>query len=43
MNKKLDIHNHILPRDWPDLKQVMGEAETLENMRISKTEFSKNL
>ncbi|XP_023336153.1 2-amino-3-carboxymuconate-6-semialdehyde decarboxylase isoform X2 [Eurytemora carolleeae] len=24
MNKKLDIHNHILPRDWPDLKQKYG-------------------
>jgi hypothetical protein len=22
MDCRLDIHNHILPRDWPDLKQV---------------------
>ena len=20
--KKLDIHNHILPENWPDLKEV---------------------
>jgi len=24
MSKKLDIHNHILPRDWPDLKKKYG-------------------
>ena len=23
-DKKLDIHNHILPKDWPDLKAKYG-------------------
>ena len=22
-SKKLDIHNHILPKQWPDLKEVL--------------------
>jgi hypothetical protein len=40
MDCRLDIHNHILPRDWPDLKQVqytytlcrmLGSTTTWEN------------
>ena len=31
LSKKLDIHSHILPKEWPDLKQVnTGREGTLK-------------
>ena len=28
--KKLDIHNHILPKDWPDFKEVTHNTPGLD-------------
>jgi len=38
MSFKIDIHNHILPERWPDLKEV--STYFAANFRDTRTELS---
>ena len=36
--KKLDIHNHILPKNWPDLKERFLPLSKIVRKQIVNTE-----
>ncbi len=39
LNKKLDIHSHILPKEWPDLKQVntTGKGRAIKGLVVFRS------